>query len=62
MNNMKKYKITFNAGWYKDNPLNILKVSFGEVIPDHPVTEWITIVLIQIVIGKFEVALCVDKN
>lgn len=57
----KRYNINFTVGWYKDNPLNILKVSLGEVIPDHPDGR-ITIVLIQIVIGKLEIALCLDKN
>jgi len=56
-----KVKLNFTMGWYKDNPLNILKVSFGEVIQDVP-SGWLCIVLFQIVLGKLEIALCIDKN
>jgi len=59
-----KVKLNFTTGWYKDNPLNILKISFGEVIRDAPSgwlcsSGWFCIVLFQIVIGKLEISLCI---
>jgi hypothetical protein len=59
MKNRKQLNISL--GWYKNNPLNILRVSIGEIIEDVP-SGWLSIVLFQVVIGKLEFSIMVDKQ
>jgi hypothetical protein len=59
MKNRKQLNISL--GWYKNNPLNILRISIGEVIEDVP-SGWLSIVLFQVVIGKLEFSIMVDKQ
>jgi hypothetical protein len=59
MKNRKQLNISL--GWYKNNPLNILRVSIGEVIEDVP-SGWLSIVLFQVVIGKLEFSIMVDTQ
>jgi hypothetical protein len=59
MKNRKQLNISL--GWYKNNPLNILRISIGEVIEDVP-SGWLSIVLFQVVIGKLEFSIMVDTQ
>jgi len=54
-------KINFVVGWFRADPLNVIRLSLGEVIQDYP-SGGVSIVLFQIVLGKLVIALCIDKE
>lgn len=57
----KNHKLNLSVGWYKGNPIVGLKVEVFSVIEDYP-KGWISIILFGISIGKFELALLLNKN